>query len=107
MKKLLLIMVLAGVVLTIGPSAPVQAGYVFHDGFETTWSGDYAPGWQNAPYALEEDNGNSVAKMQQISGTVHSGSYATKVIADSVPASWFYWASVESTQIPLANMAKH
>ena len=48
MKKLLAF--LCVMVLSFATVSTVYATILFEDDFETSWSGDYAPGWINAAY---------------------------------------------------------
>lgn len=75
----------------------------FADDFETTWSGDYAPGWVNADYR----HGTApVGQMMQQTSQAQSGSYGLKLTAQSTPESWMWWAAVEAESVPAWAMAK-
>jgi len=76
--------------------------HVIYD-FETAWTGDYAPGWENSGYR----HGNPpVGKMMQQTTTAHSGTYGMELIADSVPADWMWWAAVNPTGVDGLAMEK-
>jgi len=71
-----------------------QAGsYSVTDDFETAWAGDYAPGWENAAYRHGEA---PVGKMMEQVAGGFTGS-GMKLIADSTPEDWMWWAGVEPT----------
>lgn len=76
---------------------PAGATILFQDGFETAWSGDYAPGWGNTAYRYGPP---PVGQMMQQSTVSLSGSYGMKLIADSVPQSWMWWAGVNARDVP-------
>lgn len=64
-------------------------------GFETAWSGDYAPGWENTAYR----HGTApVAQMMQQSSVAHTGAAGVKLIAGD-PLGLF-WVGVNPTGIP-------
>lgn len=71
--------------------------------FETGWSGDYAPGWENSAY---RHGVPPVGKMMQQTTLAHSGSYGMQLIADSVPQSWMWWAAVSPKGVSAYAMQK-
>jgi hypothetical protein len=90
MKKL--ITVFGVLTLAVFVAGPVNATIWFQDGFETSWTGNWAPGWENESYRWGD---SPTTKMEQTS--VHyGGSYGLKLIADTVPADWEYWAIVHA-----------
>ena len=100
MKKLTIVVCMS--VLALLMAGPAGA-YVYQDNFETAWTGNYAPGWDNEGYR----HGDApVAFMQQTSTHYGSGSSGVKVIADSVPAGWEWWAVVYNTNVITSAMAK-
>ncbi len=99
MKRLSLCLGVAALVLFI--SCPAGA-YLYQDGFETAWTGSYAPGWDNEGYR----HGDAPVAVMQQTNTAYGGSKGVKIIADSVPAGWEWWAVVYNTNINLAAMAK-
>lgn len=101
MKKLF---ILVAVVVFLGFGLGVaQANVFFSDGFETAWSGDYANGWVNADY---RHGAPPVGKMMQQTTEKYSGNYGLKLIADSVPQAWMWWAAVEVESLPHWALAK-
>jgi len=80
-----------------------NAVVLFQDGFETPWTGDYAPGWVNSAYRHGEA---PVGKMMQQTTVAKTGSYGLKLIADSTPQSWMWWAAVEVESLPASAMLK-
>lgn len=101
MKKLLAF--LCVMVLSFATVSTVYATILFEDDFETSWSGDYAPGWINAAY---RHGPPPVGKMMQQTTTAHTGSYGLKLTADSTPESWMWWASVEVENLSHAALDK-
>jgi hypothetical protein len=89
MKKI--IFVLCVLSLTVFIAWPVNATIWFHDGFETSWTGNWAPGWENEPYRWGDP---PTTKMEQTVG--RNGSNGLKLIADSVVRSTDYWAIVHA-----------
>ncbi|MCI0496031.1 PEP-CTERM sorting domain-containing protein [candidate division KSB1 bacterium] len=91
MKKLFTFTCILVLILT--GSINAQYTILFSDGFETAWApGNYAAGWVSAAYR----HGNApIAIMQQQNTYVHSGNYGLKLIAQSVPQTWMWWAAVE------------
>jgi len=76
--------------------------HVLHD-FEASWAGDYAPGWENLAY---RHGTPPVGKMmEQVAGGVGGGS-AMKLIVDSVPADWMWWAGVNPVEVNPQAMQK-
>lgn len=92
---------LAGLVLAISGAA--QADYYVKFDFDTAWSGDYADGWENSAYRHGEA---PVGKMMEYVTGGLGGSGAVKLIADSVPQSWMWWAAVSPIAVHAANMEK-
>ena len=95
MKKLLVFT--CALLLIAAGSSNAQYTILFSDGFETAWTGDYAPGWENSGYRHGEP---PVGKMMQQTSIAYSGSYGLKLIADSVPQSWMWWAAVNPQSLP-------
>ncbi|MBN2475124.1 MAG: hypothetical protein JXB62_10985 [Pirellulales bacterium] len=84
-------------------SLPATAAYHVSFDFETSWSGDYAPGWQNTDYRHGDPPIGRM--MEQVSGGYLGGS-AVKVYADSVPQSWMWWAAVNPIDVDSLAMVK-
>jgi len=76
--------------------------HVVYD-FETGWSEDYAPGWENSAY---RHGPAPVGKMMtQVAGG-YGGSSGMKLTADSVPESSMWWAAVNPTGVNSVAMQK-
>lgn len=103
MTSKLTITIIGALAAVLGGTQPGSAGVLFQDGFETAWSGDYAPGWVNAAY---RHGPAPVGQMMQQTTTAKSGTHGLKLIADSTPESWMWWASVEVGSLPAAAMLK-
>jgi hypothetical protein len=104
MKKILFVLCVLTVAVFVG--GPVNATVWFQDGFETGWSGDYAPGWENTSYRHGDP---PIGKMMQQTTNAKSGSHGLKLIADSVPAygeTSMFWAAVNPSNINHSAMAK-
>ena len=71
--------------------------------FETAWSADYAPGWENTLYRHGDP---PVGKMMQYTTTAHTGTGGVKVIADSTPESWMWWVGVNIANVNPEAMKK-
>jgi hypothetical protein len=85
----------AGLLLLVGCTSGASAGILGQFDFETAWSTDYAPGWDNSLYRHGEA---PVGKMmEQVGGGVGGGS-AMKLIADSTPQAWMWWAAVNPVE---------
>lgn len=103
MKKLLVWQVfLFAVLFSFLTAGPAGATILFQDSFEDSWSGSYAPGWVNTPYA---GGPAPVASMQQNSFG-RSGSYGLTLIVESVPENWMWWSAVGVDTLPHKYMAK-
>lgn len=98
-----IVLTLGALALVFAVSGSANATPLFIDGFETVWTGDYAPGWVNSAY---RHGAAPVGKMMQQTTLAHSGSYGMNLIADSVPQSWMWWAAVSIESLPAAAMAK-
>ena len=101
MKKILVFLFAVLLVLSISDLA--SATVYFYDDFETSWSGDYAPGWVGAGY---RHGVAPVAKMQQSTTGYGGSSYGLKLTADSTPLTTQWWAAVEAQSLPSWVMAK-
>lgn len=99
MKKLTIVVFMG--VLALMMAGPASA-YVYQDNFETAWTGNYAPGWQNEGYRWGE---TPVAIMTQTT-TAKSGSYGVKITADSVVRSSDYWSIVYNENVNAYAMQK-
>lgn len=94
-----------GVLVAVLASVPVSNAttILFQDGFETSWTGDYAPGWVNTDY---RHGTPPVGQMMQQTTVAHSGQYGLKLIAASAPADWMFWAGVGVENLPDYAMRK-
>lgn len=88
--------------LTSLPALAVPYEVLFD--FDTSWSEDYAPGWENSAY---RHGPAPVGKMMEhVAGGV-LGSGAMKLIADSTPESWMWWAAVNPIEVHEWAMTKN
>ncbi|MBN2022053.1 MAG: hypothetical protein JW809_04605 [Pirellulales bacterium] len=99
MRQLALLTVaLAAMVL---PGTALGAYEVTYD-FEAAWAGDYHPDWQNSDYRHGEPPVGKMMQQVDLSAYGRSGN-GLKLIADSAPQDWMWWAIVEvkeSTILP-------
>ena len=94
MRRCFLRLLIVGFLFT---SVAMQAeATTLNFGFETSWSGDYAPGWENTAYRHGEP---PIGKMMQQVTTARTGSYGMQLVADSTPESWMWWAGVNIANI--------
>ncbi|MDD3581169.1 MAG: hypothetical protein PHW74_09130 [Desulfobacca sp.] len=82
---------MALVFASIAP-VPVMADYVFNDGFEITWTGEYYSPWTVEGYRHGDE---PVAIMKQTT-TAHSGSYGLQLEMKSVPQTWMWWGAINA-----------
>ncbi len=87
MKKCALLVLLAVLVM---PAMAAETYYGKFD-FNTSWDGDYAPGWVNSDYRHGEA---PVGKMMEQVAGGKDGTQGMKLIASSTPQSWMWWAAV-------------
>lgn len=99
MKKVFLVMA-AVALLAIGS---VASAYEITFDFNTAWSGDYAPDWENSGYRHGEA---PIGKMMEYTAGGKDGSGGMKLLADSTPQSSMWWAGVNPTSIDSAATAK-
>ena len=103
MKRL--ITACAVLIMILAVSGVAQANYAYQVSFdfETSWTGDYADGWENTAYR----HGDApVGKMMQQTATSHTGAYGMKLIADSVASPSQFWAGVNPDSINYSLMTK-
>jgi len=103
MKRRTVICSIFALVIAVFGMAQAEAGYHVAFDFESGWTGDYAPGWENSAYRHGEA---PVGKMMQQVSTAYSGSYGMKLIADSTPESWMWWAAVSPIDVSAVAMQK-
>jgi len=100
MNKLLLVGFMAGL-LMVGLIGTVNATILFQDDFETAWTTDYAPGWENTAYR----HGTApVAQMMQQTTIAHNGSNGMSLIASDLLG--YFWVGVNPTGISLSSLNK-
>jgi len=93
----------AAAALILAVTAAAGAGYHVTFDFETGWGGDYAPGWENTLYRHGDP---PIGKMMQQVAGGHASANAVKVIADSVPEDWMWWAYVNPVSVSPEAMKK-
>jgi len=94
---------IAALGLLLAVTGTAGATYYVSDGFETVWTGDYAPGWVNMEYRHGDP---PIGQMMQQTAIAHSGTYGMKLIADSVPQSWMWFAGVDPESVSAVAMQK-
>lgn len=104
MKRSMAIMFLAAIILTFSPAAPVLAGYVFSDSFETPWTGDYSSPWTLEPYRHGTE---PVAVMKQNTAIAHSGSASLQLEMKSVANSSMFWGAINANVNPTAMLKQY
>ncbi len=77
------------------------AAYVFSDGFEAPWTGEYYAPWTIEGYRHGEE---PVAIMKQ-TNIYHSGSYGLQLEMKSVPQTWMWWGCINAN-VPAHAMLK-
>jgi hypothetical protein len=95
MRKVIVVCVAVGMLLAVSKVVNATSTYYVKYDFETSWSGDYAPGWENSAYRHGDP---PVGKMMEQVAGGHTGS-GMKLIADSVPEDWMWWAAVSPTGV--------
>lgn len=93
-KRIALVMALA---LVAGALVDDASSYQVSYGFDSSWTGDYAPGWENTPYRHGDP---PVSQMMQYTTESYAGAGASELRATSVPdygASWMFWAAASPT----------
>jgi hypothetical protein len=102
MKRTILPLLIVALFLAV--VSPASA-YLYQDNFETSWSGDYAAGWDNEGYR----HGDAPVAIMQQTDISYGGSYGVKIIADSVPGNLGFdpwWAIVFNTNVNISAMTK-
>ena len=100
MKKFLFLFVLMTLFCC---AVSVNASYYQHFDFNSEWAGDYAPGWENTAYRHGEAPGG---KMMDFYAGGRNGSAGMRLIADSTPESWMWWAAVNPIEVDATAMQK-
>ena len=80
-----------------------NAGYYQKFDFNTEWTGDYAPGWENTAYRHGEA---PTGKMMDFYAGGRNGTSGMRLIADSTPESWMWWAAVNPIDVDSTAMQK-
>jgi hypothetical protein len=93
---------LAGAVM-LGLASSAMAGYYQKHDFDVAWAGDYAPGWENTAY---RHGPAPVGKMMEYVAGGRGGTGGMRLIADSTPESWMWWAAVNPTGVNSDAMKK-
>ena len=88
----------------LGMAATVYADpqYKVTFNFDSSWSTDYAPGWENSAY---RHGPAPVGKMMDY----YAGGYSNggmRLVADSTPEAWMWWAAVNPIDIASDKMLK-
>lgn len=99
MKRLSVCLAVAAMVVSLCGSA---GAYLYQDGFETPWTGNYATGWDNEGYRW----GDAPVAIMQQTATAKTGNYGVKVIADSTPTGTEWWAIVYNANVSHFALAK-
>jgi len=95
------VIMLGGMVACLG-GATAYADYHVSFDFDSSWSGDYAPGWENTSY---RHGAPPVGKMMEYEAGGFTGG-GMRLIADSTPESWMWWAAVNPSNINYVAMQK-
>jgi len=87
-------------ILTFAVGSTAMGQYYVHHDFDTSWTGDYAPGWENTLYRHGEA---PVGKMMEFYAGGRNGTGGMRLIAASTPEDWMWWAAVNPSDVnPLA-----
>lgn len=102
MNKVATVCSIFGIGLVLSCVASAVGPYHVHFDFETSWTDDYAPGWENSAYRHGEA---PVGKMMEQVAGGYTGN-GMKLIADSVPQDWMWWAAVRPISVSSVGMKK-
>ena len=102
MKKVCLILGMSCLILTTATVAQANNTYQVKFDFDTSWAGDYAPGWENSAY---RHGAPPIGKMMEQVAGGYTGS-GMKLVADSVPEDWMWWARVNVVDVSATAMTK-
>lgn len=83
------------VLLIWGVGSSASAYLVSYD-FNTPWTGDYAPGWENSAYRHGDP---PIGKMMEYYAGGRNGTSGMRLIAASTPQSWMWWAAVNPSSL--------
>ena len=81
----------------------VNATYYEQFDFNTEWTGDYAPGWENTGYRHGEAPSG---KMMDFYAGGRNGTSGMRLVADNTPEDWMWWAAVNPTAVDEVAMQK-
>ncbi len=95
MRDLATIVLAVAAVVAVCMPAGAATYYVHHD-FNSEWTGDYAPGWENTLY---RHGPAPSGKMMDFYAGGRNGSAGMRLIADNTPESWMWWAAVNPTTV--------
>jgi hypothetical protein len=84
-------------------ASSVQAAYSVKYDFNTGWSGDYAPGWENSLYRHGEA---PQGKMMDFYYGGRNGTTGMRLIGVSTPQDWMWWAAVNPVSVDAVAMQK-
>lgn len=101
LKRINLLLIFTALALIIGSPSQGLGGWVFSDGFETPWTGDYYAPWTIEGYRWGSE---PVAIMQQTI-IAHSGSYGLKLEMKSVASNGQFWGAINAN-VPASAMLK-
>lgn len=96
---LLVTLLVLGLPLSAAAWSPYFVEYDFND----SWTGDYAPGWENSAY---RHGPAPEGKMMESVDIGKDGTQGMRLIADSTPESWMWWAGVNPINVAEWAMAK-
>ena len=102
MKKVCLILALSCLILTAAHVAQANNTYHVKFDFDTSWTGDYAPGWENSAY---RHGAPPIGKMMEQVAGGYTGN-GMKLVADSVPENGMWWAAVNPIGVNGGAMSK-
>ena len=102
MKRTFAICLVLVQALTLSSVAIAGSTYHVMYDFDTSWVGDYTPGWENTAY---RHGIPPVGKMMQQVSNGHTGN-GMELTADSVPESWMWWAGVNPISVNSKAMQK-
>lgn len=63
---------LAGIGLLLAVTATAEATYYVTDDFETSWTGQYAPGWENVTYAHGDASSPQMTRYSTVTANSHT-----------------------------------
>lgn len=85
-------LMVGGAVQTVQAWVPYQVCFDFN----TSWTSDYTPGWENSDYRHGDP---PVGKMMEYVAGGVGGTGGMELIADSTPEDWMWWAAVNPIDV--------